>query len=170
MAPNNIRYLEVLGRVIIIAYVHTGSVHTPTIFQFGVFLGLRYSCWCVYPLECTHSVYSVHTVCTHTVYTRQQSYNLAFLGAGTVRRHCLSARRMATLCIRSSSTCSGFSIQMFLRSQISPFFENLTTFLKVPDRFSTSWNSELLFELQPYCICNNGYTTQQYMYYSIYST
>ena len=82
-----------------------------------------YSCWC--------TQYSVHTVCTQTLYTCQQSYNLALFGAGTVRRHRLSARRMATSCIQSSSTCSGFSIQMFLRSQICPFFEGLTTILKV---------------------------------------
>jgi hypothetical protein len=85
-------------------------------------------------------------------HTRQQSYNLALSRVGIVRWHRLSARCMATSCIRSSSTCGGFSIQMILRSQICPIFENLTTISKVQDRFSTSWDSELLFRLQPYTI------------------
>ena len=90
-----------------------------------------------------------HLACVHCVYTRQQSYNF---GASTVPRYRLNARCMATPCSGSSASSSGFSTCMFLRSQICPICENLMTFLKVPGRFSTSWNSESLRKLQPYTI------------------
>ena len=98
--------------------------------------------------QCTHSVYTVYTQCTHG----NNLTTSALVQAGTVRRYRLNARRMATPCIGSSASSSEFSTWMFLPGQICPIFENLMTFLKVPGRFSTSWNSESLRKLQPYTI------------------
>ena len=96
----------------------------------------------------TCCVYTVYTQCTHG----NNLTTSALVQAGTVRRYRLNARRMATPCIGSSSSSSEFSTWMFLPGQICPIFENLMTFLKVPGRFSTSWNSESLRKLQPYTI------------------
>ena len=98
--------------------------------------------------QCTHSVYTVYTQCTHG----NNLTTSALVQAGTVRRYRLNARRMATPCIGSSASSSEFSTWMFLPGQICPIFENLMTFLKVPGRFSTSWNSESLRKLDPYTI------------------
>ena len=98
--------------------------------------------------QCTHSVYTVYTQCTHG----NNLTTSALVQAGTVRRYRLNARRMATPCIGSSASSSEFSTWMFLPGQICPIFENLMTFLKVPGRFSTSWNSESLRKLDSYTI------------------
>ena len=63
-----------------------------------------------------------------------------------------SVRCMAASDIRISTSSSGSSIWIFLRPQIYRILENFFDFSKVPDRFSTSWNSELLFRRQPYTI------------------
>jgi hypothetical protein len=92
-------------------------------------------------LVCVHS-FSVHIVVhTPTILQLCGGYRMAVPLDCTMHGEVIS-------CIRSSST--GFSIRMFLRSQICPICENLTTFSKVPNRFSISWNSEYLSKLQPY--------------------
>ena len=68
----------------------------------------------VYPLECTHKVHALYTQCTH-------ANNVYNFGAGTVRQYHMSAQCMATSDIQSSTSSSGFSIRIFLWSQICPF-------------------------------------------------
>ena len=110
-------------------------------------IGRMYSCWCT---QCTHSVHTVHTQCTHsvhTVYTRQQSYDFGAGSSWYSTAVPLACTMHGDSFIGSSTSSSEFSTWMFLRSQIYPIFENLMTFLKVPGRFSTSWNSESLRKL-----------------------
>ena len=94
--------------------------------------------------QCTHSVY--------TVYTRQQSYDFGAGSSWYSTAVPLACTMHGDSFIGSSTSSSEFSTCMFLRSQICPILENLMTFLKVPGRFSTSWNSESLRKLQPYTI------------------
>jgi hypothetical protein len=99
-------------------------------------------------------VYAQCVQCTHSVYTHAKCLNF---GASTavyhtvVRQYRMSARCMATSDIRSSTSSSGFSIRIFLRTkfstQICRIVDNLFDFSKVVlvHRFSTSWDSEFLF-------------------------
>jgi hypothetical protein len=59
---------------------------------------------------------------------------------------------MAASDIRISTSSREFSIWIFLRAQIYRILENFFDFSKVPDRFSTSWNSELHSRRQSYTI------------------
>jgi hypothetical protein len=122
-----------------------------------------YSCLCTQCTQCTHKKssnrlrvhlaaaasvctrWSVHTVCT--VYTQCVHTCQMFTTSGrvqlyTVRQYRMSVRCMAASDIRiSTSTSSGFSTRIFLRTQICRILKNFFDFSKVPDRFSTSLHS-----------------------------
>jgi hypothetical protein len=65
---------------------------------------------------------------------------------------------MATTDIRISTSSSGFSTRIFLRTQICQILKNFFDFSKVPGRFSTSWNSELHSRRKPYAIMGTLYS------------
>jgi hypothetical protein len=103
--------------------------------------------------------WSVHTVCTvytQCVHTCQMFTTSGWVQLYTVRQYTyrvsVLVRCMAASDVRISTSSSGFSIWIFLRAQICRILNNFFDFSKVPDHFSTSWNSDLLFRRQPYAI------------------
>ena len=109
---------------------------------------------CTVCTVCTQCVHSVYTVCTHAKCLQLWG------GYRTAVPH--ECTMHAASVIRSSTSSSGFSIRIFLWSQICPICESFFDFSKVLDRFSTSWNSESLRKLQPYTIMGTLPSTLYY--------
>ena len=117
---------------------------------------LMYSCWCTQCTQCTHKKIVQCTQrtqqCTQSVHTCQMFTTSGRVQLYTVRQYRMSVRCMAASDIRISTSSREFSIWIFLRAQIYRILENFFDFSKVPNRFSTSWNSELHSRRQPYTI------------------
>jgi hypothetical protein len=91
----------------------------------------------------------MYTQCVHTCQMFTTSGRVQLY---TVRQYHMSVRCMATADIRISTSSSGFSTRIFLRTQICRILKNFFDFSKVPDSFSTSWNSELHSRRKSYTI------------------
>ena len=106
-----------------------------------------YSCWCTQCTQCTHKKIVQCTQrtqqCTQSVHTCQMFTTSGRVQLYTVRQYRMSVRCMAASDIRISTSSREFSTRIFLPTQIYRILENFFDFSKVPDRFSTSWNSEL---------------------------
>jgi hypothetical protein len=116
---------------------------------------LMYSCWCIQCTQCTHqkiAQFTQCTQCTQCVHTCQMFTTSGRVQLYIIRQYRMSVRCMAATDIRISSSSSGFSTRIFLRTQICRVLKNFFDFSKVPDRFSTSWNCELHSRRQPYTI------------------
>ena len=106
---------------------------------------LMYSCWCTQCTQCTHKKIVQCTQrtpqCTQSVHTCQMFTTSGRVQLYTVRQYRMSVRCMAATDIRISTSSREFSTRIFLPTQIYRILENFFDFSKVPDRFSTSWNS-----------------------------
>ena len=112
---------------------------------------LVYTVYTVYTqkiVQCTQCTQQ----CTLCVHTCQMFTTSGRVQLYTVRQYRMSVRCMAASDIRISTSSREFSTRIFLPTQIYRILENFFDFSKVPDRFSTSWNSELHSRRQPYTI------------------
>ena len=102
---------------------------------------------------CTVCTHSVHTVYTYQIFTtsRRVPYDSIAI-VHDAWRHPTSGARPRVVDSRSGSFY-GVKFAHFV-------FGDSTTFSQVPDRFSTSCNSELLCKLQPYTIMATSPSTQ----------
>ena len=103
---------------------------------------LVYTVYTVYTqkiVQCTQRTQQ----CTQSVHTCQMFTTSGRVQLYTVRQYRMSVRCMAATDIRISTSSREFSTRIFLPTQIYRILENFFDFSKVPDRYGTSWNSEL---------------------------